>query len=267
MKLTELPMFCLNLDRRPDRKLRAWGQFRRQRMKVDRLTACDAVGIQDPRGWQHRGARACAASHLLAWRAARRSGAEGVIVFEDDVILCPDFVERLSRLDVPDDWDVVYFGCLFGFPRPELMGGELLRVNGPTWDNHAYAIRSTLWREASAAIRLRSQRRGWPKRPAPQAHDMVLAEFHPRCCAYAVWLPMAWQVEGLSSNDGTVRGNYDRDGRQRYRIEAISHLPWPEPSATAEAGTATECKGHPFENLAASQCEHAWGCQTATGAP
>lgn len=72
MKFTELRMVCLNLDRRPDRKLQAWRQFRREGLGVKRIAAMDAVGIQDARGWRNVGARACALSQRVAWRWARR---------------------------------------------------------------------------------------------------------------------------------------------------------------------------------------------------
>src|SRR6188508_2165607 len=101
---TDFPIHCLNLSRRPDRRLQAWQQFRRDGLTVHRTVAPDALPISEPRGWRNKGARACAAAHRLGWRAARRSGTEGVIVFEDDVVLCRGFRDRLEALELPADW-------------------------------------------------------------------------------------------------------------------------------------------------------------------
>jgi len=119
----DFPIYCLNLARRPDRRIQAWQQFRREGMDVQRITAPDALPVTEARGWRNKGARACAAAHRLAWRAARKAGAEGVIVFEDDVVLCRGFRERLAALVLPEDWEVLYFGCVFGMRRRWLLRG------------------------------------------------------------------------------------------------------------------------------------------------
>jgi hypothetical protein len=147
LQLQELPKFCINLARRPDRKIRAWSQFRKQGLEVSRIAAPDAAGITEQRSWECVGYRACASGHRLAWRAARKLGAPAAVVFEDDVVLCRDFSERLQNLHLPDDWGVFFFGCCFEPPGPELLPNGLLRVRCGTFDNHAYAIRKELWSE------------------------------------------------------------------------------------------------------------------------
>jgi FkbM family methyltransferase len=186
----------------------------------------------------------------MVWREARRAGAEAVMVFEDDVVLCRGFRERWEALILPDDWQILYFGCVFR-EAPEEVSPGLLRVRGRTWDMHGYVIRRELWGEvsrelgglSSAAARDAGGPRpladGWwdlpPRergrlraRHSPQkevACDVVLADYHRRVGAYAVWPPMAWQVEGLSNNEGCVRGNYRGNGEQRIYRQAIAHLP------------------------------------------
>jgi hypothetical protein len=75
---SECSILCLNLARRSDRRVAAWQQFRRDGV-VQRITAPDALPVEESRGWRNKGARACAAAHRLAWRAARKEGAQGVI--------------------------------------------------------------------------------------------------------------------------------------------------------------------------------------------
>jgi GR25 family glycosyltransferase involved in LPS biosynthesis len=84
---------CLNLDRRPDRRLRAWEQFSREELSVERLSAPDAAEMSrvSSRRYEKAGPRACAVAHRMAWREARKRGAPAVLVFEDDVILTDGF--------------------------------------------------------------------------------------------------------------------------------------------------------------------------------
>ena len=49
-----VPKVCLNLARRPDRRIQAWEQFRREGLSVDRLVAPDAMNVRDCRGWRNK---------------------------------------------------------------------------------------------------------------------------------------------------------------------------------------------------------------------
>lgn len=230
--------FCLNLDRRPDRKLRAWEQFRREGMTVERLAAPDAaeMGITEPRGYEKIGPRACAAAHRLAWREARRRGAEAVLVFEDDVILAQGFRERLEAWleAVPHDWTMLYLGGVFRDP-PEMIARGLLRVRGHTWDMHAYAVKAESFSAlhhvvAPLSFRRRKTRREMEfpssiREKAPEALDTVIPFLHATMPVYAPWPPLAWQPQGLSNIEIAKRGNYRPDGQQALMRHAVAHLP------------------------------------------
>ena len=53
----EFPIYCLNLARRPDRRIQAWQQFRREGLEVTRIVAPDALPVEEARGWRNKGAR------------------------------------------------------------------------------------------------------------------------------------------------------------------------------------------------------------------
>lgn len=236
-------VFCINLPRRPDRWLRTREQFRRVGLTVKRLAAPDAVAVTEARGWRNKGIRACALAHRLAWREGRRAGAEAVLVFEDDVILCPGFKERLEAVitALPEDWMVCHLGCVFRSPPVDL-GGGLLRVTGKTWDAHAYLIRRPFWEvmhQEFAKVSRRTYKnpaRGQGPAAEERANDTIMAEFHDRFPAYSVWPPMAWQARGLSNNENSVRGNYLPDGTQAFMREMIRHLPGVAPETVKVAG-------------------------------
>ena len=222
--------FCLNLDRRMDRKLRAWGLFRRAGLAVERLSAPDAVemGLWERRGFRGLGPRACAAAHRLAWREARRRGVEAVLIFEDVVVLAEGFHEKLVcwLQTVPENWGMLYLGCVFLDPPEEIAPG-LLRVTGPTWDMHAYAVKTCWLPELHRVVRPLSFRERGAETPLPRpagALDTAVPRCHHIFPVYAPWPPLAWQAPGLSNNEVSLRGNYDTDGRQRYYPAAIGHL-------------------------------------------
>ncbi len=238
LRLADLPMYCLNLPRRPDRKLRAWGAFRKHGLKVERISALDATGVTDGRGFINAGHRACSTGHRLAWRQGRQTGASGVIVFEDDVVLCHDFGQRLRDLELPNDWAVFYFGCLFQSPGPELMENGILKIQAPTHDAHAYAVRVEVWPHWNRAVAKLSHKRGHPDFPTPTASDVVKSSFFKEFPMYSIWPPMAWQQSGISNNTRQQKANYRQDGRQIWQTEAIEHLPWPAGNANSTSNAS-----------------------------
>ena len=284
--LSDAPIYCLNLARRPDRRIQAWQQFRREGLEIARLIAPDAMSVTEARGWRNKGARACAAAHRLAWREARREGAEAVIVFEDDVVLCRGFRERLEALELPEDWAVLYFGCVFREP-PELVLPGLLRVTGPSWDMHGYMLRRRVWEELGRELGKCSwrQRDGGAEGPRDEgrggnqgagrtgnltergkedtACDVILAERHGRYPAYAVWPPMAWQVAGLSNNENSVRGNYRKDGTQGIYRECIRHLPGVEGEVEGRRDRGTKGQWDGGEEERSHEAKVGRGCARA----
>lgn len=118
-------------------------------MKVARIEGPHAAAVEEARGYGHKGHRASALGHRLAWRQTRLAGSEAEIVFEEDLVLAPDFSLRLEALDLLEDWEVFFFGCVFGQPEPDVLPGGLLKVTAPTRDMDAYAIRASLWSQMS----------------------------------------------------------------------------------------------------------------------
>lgn len=64
----------------------------------------------------------CALSHFLVWKMFLETDREYAIIFEDDVILENDFVEKttLSLKNVPEDYDILYLGCFGCTNKPNL---------------------------------------------------------------------------------------------------------------------------------------------------
>ena len=215
--------YCLNLKRRPDRRLRASQQFNDAGLRVKFLMAPDALAASEQRGWKSAGLKACTLAHRLAWREAWKTGKDSVIVFEDDVVLCEGFKARLEALQLPEDWQICYFGCVF-HTMPEVLGAGVVRLTGTSWDAHGYMIRKPFAKFLDSQYGKVS--RATFVRPVGRelANDTIMADYHGQFPAYGVWPPMAWQVEGLSNNENCVRGNYYPDGRPNLFEEIVAAL-------------------------------------------
>ncbi len=140
---------CINLDRRPERWQRMQKEFTRHGIQfVQRFPAIDGDVVEKPAHWTHTaGAYGCLLSHLAVVSEARDSGAESVLIFEDDAVLDPGFEEKFSRFikEVPGDWDMLYFGALHKDEPVKISEhvGRITKANS----TFAYALKRTVFDE------------------------------------------------------------------------------------------------------------------------
>lgn len=117
------PRWCVNLDRRPDR----WIKFSKQLSPlypVTRFPAVDGRSVRPSARLDslfgvgdydlHAGIIGCALSHLqLTIKAVYGTDPRGLVIFEDDAELCPNFWVELKDLTAAvsgTDWDLIYLG-------------------------------------------------------------------------------------------------------------------------------------------------------------
>jgi glycosyl transferase family 25 len=110
--------YCINLERRPDRKTHMGKQFQRLDMVVEWFPAVDGslpeVAAQTASLGAGRtgrslgpGAYACFQSHRAIWKHLMESGADHAMVLEDDLVIADGFGEYLKDGWVPKDADLV----------------------------------------------------------------------------------------------------------------------------------------------------------------
>ena len=187
-------IYCINLDSRPDR----WSEAQREftavgiAARVERVAAIVHTDREE----------SCRLSHLECIRRGAGTGAETVLIFEDDVTF-PQFSPRalaasLERLrDVPD-WELFYLGgVILGTPthvRPELF-------RAPVAQTHAYAV----------------HRRAFVKLQASTVpYDIWCANSLTSYCAEPL---LAWQRDGFSDIAGTwaSRASYAKSSYAEHR--------------------------------------------------
>lgn len=115
---------------------------------MQRFPAIDGDVVEKPLHWTHSaGAYGCLLSHLAVVGEARDSGAANILIFEDDVILDLQFQQKSARFikEVPDDWDMIYFGALHKDEPVKISEhvGRITKANS----TFAYVLKRTVFDE------------------------------------------------------------------------------------------------------------------------
>ena len=205
----------ISLEWRADRRERLSEQLSGLGFDAQWFPAVHAGHVgTDTRGYLSPSKRAVALSKRCVLRAARKSGADAVLIFEDDVVFHQEFIERIASIDLPDDWAIFYLGCQH-IETPVLVSPGLVRVNRAL-DGHAWAVRRPCFNLVSAAMR------GATKGATGRiCSDVMVSSLHRRVPTYAAWPNLAWQGCDYSDVAGRIYSNYDPDGTQRVSRHII----------------------------------------------
>ncbi len=106
-------MVVINLPHRSDRRAEFSAQLRRVGLSFEdpRVHLFAAIRPDDAGGFPSIGARGCFMSHLSILRQARDSGAERVLICEDDFDFAPNPAARIAALYEESGqrpWDILY---------------------------------------------------------------------------------------------------------------------------------------------------------------
>lgn len=104
-KFSEIKKYCINLERSVNRKLAAQAEFDKFGIEVEFFKAIDKHEIVLPElsikkhETEALGKYACAMSHIAVIRKAKELNLPAVCIFEDDVVFCDDFRERIKYIE------------------------------------------------------------------------------------------------------------------------------------------------------------------------
>ncbi len=202
--------YWINLGRRQDRRFETEWQLEMAGITAERFPAVDARFVRKNRGYESAGRYALALSQRLAIRKAMLTGAEAVLILEDDVIFHPDLKARLAEITLPEDWGIFYLGCAH-VKRPWPAGPGIVQTHYAL-DTHAFAVNARYYKRVIAALDARIiANRG---KSHPQASDWYLANLHQEIPTYACYPNLAWQAVAASDLAGVTYSNYTTDGSQ-----------------------------------------------------
>jgi len=121
---TPIPVWVVNLDKSIDRWEKAKAMFTEEGVTADRFPATlgKAMTEEELRENTTFGARyfctagmiGCFMSHRRIWERVIKEGIPAAAALEDDVVIYPNFNERLTKLleELPADWDVCLLGAV-----------------------------------------------------------------------------------------------------------------------------------------------------------
>ncbi len=198
----------ISLESRTDRRERFLPRFAAANLDAEWFKGVDANSLRgDPRGFLDVRKRSLALGKRLILREAERRNAEAVLIFEDDAVFHPEFLDRVEALTMPDDWSIFYFGCQH-IETPEAVAPGLFRVSRAL-DGHAFAVRRNYYAVVRASMR------GGAKGTVGELHsDVLLSSLHGIIPTYAAHPNLAWQAVEYSDLTDTCYSNYFSDGSQ-----------------------------------------------------
>ena len=134
-------VYCINLERRTDRRETVGAEFEREGLDVEFFPATDGR-VDAPSGiYISPSEYGCAMSHVRVWKDIVEKGHDMALVCEDDVRLVPDFKTKLNEfLDEVEHipWDIINLGPITPILKTNV---PVNLYEGQPLGTHAYVIR------------------------------------------------------------------------------------------------------------------------------
>lgn len=105
-------IYLINLDRRTDRIEECDEILGKVNVTYERFSAIDgSTLVPNPKYKLTPNELGCLSSHLAILKEAKSLNLDSVLVLEDDVELCSDFIDKIDDYmnQLPDDWQWLYF--------------------------------------------------------------------------------------------------------------------------------------------------------------
>lgn len=192
-------IYCVNLNRRPDRWDEVQKEFERVGLSgIERYEAIDGATYDWSNVKSHllAGELGLIETHINIIKEAIDKKYESILIFEDDVYFIDEFSKINEYMEaLPSDWDILYLGGnhVYGRP-PEHVNDKILRLN-KTYTTHAIAIKSTLFETILAM----TEKRG-------KQIDVYYADLHGVYNAYGFSPNLALQRTDFSDIQNRVVG-------------------------------------------------------------
>lgn len=183
-------IFCINLERRPDRKDLARKEFQRFGLECEFFNGTDGH-LLNAKGSIKPGHIGCVLSHLNLFKHLKTIDGDVFMITEDDVVFSDDFIQKYNMLikDVPSDWNLLYFGGNHNGIPLDLVKENIHRLR-KTYTTHCYLVRKNcldiLISEFETDNIFNSE------------VDVHLSKIQTKIPCYGFTPSIAWQREGFS---------------------------------------------------------------------
>lgn len=158
-------MFCVTLKQTPERRLHASNHFKEHNLDVEFFEGIHAKSfglhtlipyMDDQPNWKvgegtpyyiSQGHVGCILSHYILWKVLSYLPYDEFLIFEDDVWLKDNFIEKFTRAksELPHDWQYVFVGhcCLEPERLRTKISDNVIKTTTPPMCTHAYMIKKT----------------------------------------------------------------------------------------------------------------------------
>lgn len=179
-------VFCINLDRRPDKWTEATEEFNRIGLEVERVSGVDgqtlaALGNITP------GERGCSLSHSGILKRMVENNWNKILILEDDAVFIPTVQEYFAANigNIPTEWDMLYFGGNhLNVPTP--INPTISRITRTYTTSH-YGISLNMAKTIIARIE-----------SFKNQVDVAYSEVHAHSKSFTFNPAIAWQRPGVS---------------------------------------------------------------------
>lgn len=165
--MTTIPkIFCITLKDTPVRKEYAINHFKQHNIDVEMFDGINnkKFGLEttipymdDQPNWKPgdgtpyyitQGHIGCILSHYMLWKTLSYLPYDEILILEDDVILCDNFLEKLIeyKQQLPIDWEYVFVGhcCLPPEDYQNKLSDNIITTTHPPMCTHAYMIKKNI---------------------------------------------------------------------------------------------------------------------------
>lgn len=138
LSFSTIPKYCISLKRSENRRKAVQLQFEKVGLSVPFFDAVDKNNIILPElSTKTTGIQACMESHVSLIRKAKEEGLNAICIFEDDVVFCDDFRERMNYIEsLSLDMDMFCLGGHFA----SLTGGSMYGAALKTKWKHIHRV-------------------------------------------------------------------------------------------------------------------------------
>ena len=140
-----MKIYCLNLNRRPDRWEECKKQFKKYNIKVERFEATD--GNQLPKlPEMTSGEVGIIHSYIRILQDAIKNKYKSILIYEDDIELVDNFTEtfELYMRQVPHDWEIINLGGFNNRKRLNFVDKNIYKMEH-TLTTHAIMFKNTVY--------------------------------------------------------------------------------------------------------------------------